>query len=81
MLTEKELMAIETKATKAGMHRTDFLVACAIGKRITVIDDLTPLLAELRRIGNNLHQLTRLAELIKTMKAEITELKKATLKG
>ena len=56
-VTEKELTTIEIKATKAGMNRTDFLVACAIGKRITVIDDLTPLLAELRRIGNNLNQL------------------------
>ena len=56
-VTEKELTTIDTKATKAGMNRTDFLVACAMGKRITIIDDLTPLLAELRRIGNNLNQL------------------------
>ena len=43
-VTEKELTTIETKATKAGMNRTDYLIACAVGKRITVIDDLTPLL-------------------------------------
>ena len=39
-VTEKELTTIETKATKAGMNRTDYLIACAVGKRITVIDDL-----------------------------------------
>lgn len=56
-VTEAERTAIDKKAEKAGMNRTDFLVTCAMGKRITVIDDLTPLLAELRRIGNNLNQL------------------------
>ena len=56
-VTEAERTAIDKKAEKAGMNRTDFLVTYAMGKRITVIDDLTPLLAELRRIGNNLNQL------------------------
>ena len=41
-VTEKELTTIEIKATKADMNRTDYLVACAMGKHITVIDDLTP---------------------------------------
>ena len=56
-VTEAERTAIDKKAEKAGMNRTDYLITCAMGKRITVIDDLTPLLAELRRIGNNLNQL------------------------
>ena len=72
-VTEKELTTIETKATKAGMNRTDYLIACAVGKRITVIDDLTPLLAELRRIGNNLNQLTRLAHLGKIEAISLAE--------
>jgi hypothetical protein len=72
-VTEKELTTIETKATKAGMKRTDYLIACAVGKRITVIDDLTPLLAELRRIGNNLNQLTRLAHLGKIEAISLAE--------
>ena len=42
-VTKKELTTIETKATNAGMNRTDYLIACAMGKRITVINDLTPL--------------------------------------
>ena len=72
-VTEKELTAIDTKATKAGLNRTDYLVACAMDKRITVIDDLTPLLAELRRIGNNLNQLTRLAHLGKIEAISLAE--------
>ena len=72
-VTEAERTAIDKKAEKAGMNRTDFLVACAMGKRITVIDDLTPLLAELRRIGNNLNQLTRLAHLGKIEAISLAE--------
>jgi len=72
-VTEKELTTIEIKATKAGMNRTDYLIACAMGKHITVIDDLTPLLAELRRIGNNLNQLTRLAHLGKIEAISLAE--------
>ena len=72
-VTEKELSAIDAKATKAVMSRTDYLVSCAVGKRITVIDGLTPLLAELRRIGNNLNQLTRLAHLGKIEAVSLAE--------
>ena len=72
-VTEAERTAIDKKAEKAGMNRTDYLIACAVGKRITVIDDLTPLLAELRRIGNNLNQLTRLAHLGKIEAVSLDE--------
>jgi len=72
-VTEAERTAIDKKAEKAGMNRTDYLIACAMGKRITVIDDLTPLLAELRRIGNNLNQLTRLAHLGKIEAVSLAE--------
>lgn len=76
-VTEKELNAIDKKAEKACMNRTNYLVACAVGKRITVIDDLTPLLAELRRIGNNLNQLTRLAHLGKIEAISLAETNEA----
>lgn len=45
------------------MTRTDYLIACAVGKQITLVEDLKPLLAELKRIGNNLNQLTKLANI------------------
>ena len=62
-VTEKELQAIDKKAAKAKLSRTDFLVASALGKSITLIEDLKPILTELHRIGNNLNQLTRLANM------------------
>ena len=62
-VTEKELQMIDRKAAKAKLSRTDFLVASALGKQITLIEDLKPVLTELHRIGNNLNQLTRLANM------------------
>ena len=62
-VTEKELNTINKKAEKARLSRTDYLIACALGKEITLIEDLKPILADLRRVGNNLNQLTRLANM------------------
>lgn len=62
-VTEQELSAIDKKANKARLSRTDYLITCALGKEITLVEDLKPILADLRRIGNNLNQLTRLANM------------------
>ena len=62
-VTEQELSAIDKKANKTHLSRTDYLIACALGKEITLVEDLKPILADLRRIGNNLNQLTRLANM------------------
>ena len=40
------------------LDRTNYLITCALNKKITVLEDLKPLLSELKRIGNNLNQLT-----------------------
>lgn len=37
------------------------MVTAALGKEITLMEDLKPILTELRRIGNNVNQLTKLA--------------------
>ena len=62
-VTEKELEIIDKKAAKAKLSRTDFLIAAALGKEITLMEDLKPILYELRRIGNNVNQLTKLANM------------------
>ena len=62
-VTEKELSVIEKKAIKARMTRTEYLITCATGKEIILVEDLKPILADLRRIGNNLNQLTRLSNM------------------
>lgn len=60
-VTEKELEIIDKKAERAKLTRTDFLILAALNKEISVCEDLKPILRELSRIGNNINQLTRLA--------------------
>ena len=60
-VTEKELQAIDEAAKKAKKNRTEYLISAALGKEITVIEDLREMIVQLKRIGNNLNQLTRKA--------------------
>ena len=60
-VTEKELKEIDAKALKAKKNRTEYLISSALGKEITIIDDLKEVTVQLRRIGNNLNQLTKKA--------------------
>lgn len=59
-ITEKELQKIKEKAKKSNMDLTKYLTMCALNKDIVVIENLKEFQVELRRIGNNLNQLTRL---------------------
>ena len=57
-LTEQEYDAVMKKALRSGMSITDFLVTAAQQTQIHVAEDTKPLIAELKRIGNNLNQIT-----------------------
>ena len=57
--SDHELSVIDANAEKARMSRTEYLVIAGMNKPIVILDDLKPTLAELRRIGNNVNQLTR----------------------
>jgi len=57
--SDHELSVIDANAKKAHLSRTEFLVSAGMEKPIVILDDLKPMLAELRRIGNNINQLTR----------------------
>ena len=61
--TEKQLEQLKLRALKAKMSTTDYLIACGLCKKIIVIDNLSDLTVELKRIGNNLNQLTTLANM------------------
>ena len=56
-VTEKELQAIDEAAKKAKKNRTEYLISAALGKEITVIEDLREMIVQLKRIGNNLNQI------------------------
>jgi hypothetical protein len=57
-VTPGEKDAILRKAKQADMTLTDYLVTSALTTQIFVAEDLKPTLTELKRIGNNLNQIT-----------------------
>ena len=57
-LTPGEKDTIVRKAKQANMTLTDFVVAAVLSAQIYVAEDTKPLLTELKRIGNNLNQIT-----------------------
>lgn len=57
-LTTEEKKEIVSKAKQAQMTLTDYIIECSRDKKITVTD-LSEVLVELKRIGNNLNQIAR----------------------
>lgn len=60
-LTEKEKSIIKSKAKKLNMTLTKFIVSSCLKDKIVIVNGLDKVDSELRRIGNNINQLTRLA--------------------
>lgn len=56
---EKDFEQIKKKVEKSKLSQQEYLLKCALNKDIIVIDDIKELVTELKRIGNNLNQLTR----------------------
>lgn len=60
-LTEQEKNLIEKKANKCNMTITKFIISSCFKDKIIIITGLDKIDVELRRIGNNINQLTKLA--------------------
>ena len=60
-LTEKEKSIIEVKAKKLNMTITKFIISSCLKDKIVIVNGLDKVDTELRRIGNNINQLTKLA--------------------
>ena len=60
-ISEQDLEAIRRKATQAHMTQSAYVTACCLGKRIVIMDGLKEVLRQQKAIGNNLNQLTVLA--------------------
>ena len=57
-LTKAEKQLIERNAKRAKKSLTDYIVLLSLETPINVAEDIKPLLIELKRIGNNLNQIT-----------------------
>ena len=53
------------------MTQSDYVTACCLGKRIVIIDGLKDVLRQQKAIGNNLNQLTVLANMGKVQVANL----------
>jgi len=58
-LSENELLLLKNKIAKTSLTRSDYLRKCSLNKNITVIPGIRDLVIEIKRIGNNLNQITR----------------------
>ncbi|WP_443662416.1 plasmid mobilization protein [Clostridium sp.] len=58
-VSELELNAIKLKVTESKINQNEYILRCLLDKEIVVIDGLKEQMVEVRRIGNNLNQLTR----------------------
>jgi len=74
-INQRDLNAIRTKAEQAKMTVTDYLVACALGKRIVVVEDLPWAVSEMKAIGRNLNQLVTLANMGRITSVRLDEVR------
>ncbi|MBQ8637026.1 MAG: plasmid mobilization relaxosome protein MobC [Clostridia bacterium] len=57
-VTEKEKLYIKKRAEKAGLSVTDYIVRLSLETPIFIPVNMQPFLLQLKRIGNNINQLT-----------------------
>ena len=69
--SEQDLETIRQKAAQAHMSQSDYVAACCLGKRIVILDGLREVLRQQKAIGNNLNQLTVLANIGKVQFANL----------
>ena len=58
-----DLEQIKDRAKQARMSQSDYITRCCLGRQVVVIEDLKEAAKQLRAIGNNLNQLTVLANM------------------
>ena len=70
-ISTQDLETICGKAAQAHMSQSDYVTACCLGKRIVILDGLKEVLRQQKAIGNNLNQLTVLANMGKVQFANL----------
>lgn len=60
-LDDDEYLSLKNKISLSSLTCSSYLRKCSLDKNITVIPGIRDLIIELKRIGNNLNHITRLA--------------------
>ncbi len=59
-LNEKEIELLQKKIEKSKLGQSEYIRKSILEKNIIVIDEIKGLMVELKRVGNNLNQVTRM---------------------
>lgn len=59
-VNEKEYNKIKSKIEKSKLNTSEYLLKTSMNKEIIVIEGLEEIIIQLRKIGNNINQLTKL---------------------
>ncbi len=78
-ISEKDLNRIKQKAKLSKMTTTDYITYSALNKKIIIIDDLKNIITQLKYIGNNLNQITTLANMEKLYVVDLREINQSLL--
>ena len=70
-ISEQDLETIRQKAAQAHMTQSDYVISCCLGKKIIILDGLKDVLRQQKAIGNNLNQLSVLANMGKVQFANL----------
>ncbi len=75
-VNEKEYNKIKSKIEKSNLNTSEYLLRTAMKKEIIVIDGLEEIIMQLRKIGNNINQLTKLCNQGRITNINLEDLKK-----
>ena len=72
-VSEKEKKKLIEKSEVAKLSLSEYLIKQGLDKEIVIVDGLNEVVAELRRIGNNINQLTYLTNTGRTYTVDLTK--------
>ena len=75
-VNEKEYNKIKSKIEKSELNTSEYLLKTAMDKDIIVIDGLEEIIKQLRKIGNNINQLTKLSNQGRIINVNLEDVKK-----
>ena len=75
-VNEKEYNKIKSKIEKSKLNTSEYLLRTATNKEIIVIDGLEEIIIQLRKIGNNINQLTKLCNQGRLTNINLEDVKK-----
>ena len=75
-VNEKEYNKIKSQIEKSKLNTSEYLLRTAMDKDIIVVDGLEEIIMQLRKIGNNINQLTKLCNQGRIRNINLEDVKK-----